>query len=124
MIFGVGIDVVEISRIKKTLANNKFAKKILTPAEHQYYQNLSNSRKIEFLAGRFAAKEAFAKALGCGIGKNFSWQDLSILPDKLGAPICSLSTKLPKKFPTKLSKFNCSISHTKTLAQAIVIIST
>src|SRR5690625_5764338 len=71
MIKAIGIDLIELKRIEASIdKSDKFMQRILTPKEQEHFQNLrSQSRKVEFLAGRFAAKEAFAKATGQGIGK-------------------------------------------------------
>lgn len=79
-ITGLGMDAVELSRIEKIVAEPKtFLQKVLTPAELEKYNSLPTKRKVEFLAGRFAAKEAYAKALGTGIGQHVSFQDIEVL---------------------------------------------
>src|SRR5690606_495277 len=73
--------------IKQTYDRNpKFKNRILTPSERERLESLSEMRKIEYLAGRFAAKEAFAKAYGTGIGKDLSFQDIEIVTDDRGKP--------------------------------------
>lgn len=85
MIVGIGTDLVDISRIEKSIARNPqaLAKRVLTAAELEKY--LAHSKPADYLAKRFAAKEAAAKALGTGIGK-LSWQDLEIDNNEAGAP--------------------------------------
>ena len=84
-ITGLGMDAVELSRIEKIVAEPKtFLRKVLTPAELEKYNSLPTKRKVEFLAGRFAAKEAYAKALGTGIGQHVSFQDIEVLNDASG----------------------------------------
>lgn len=122
MIIGVGIDLVEISRITKANINANFAQKILTPSEILIYTRYPKARQIEFLAGRFATKEAFAKAMGSGIGKDFMLHDLSVLSNKRGAPIVEFSERFEKKVNKNKLKIHISITHIKDLAQAIVII--
>ncbi|WP_101846609.1 holo-ACP synthase [Halobacillus sp. Marseille-P3879] len=86
MIKGIGIDLIELDRIKQSIKrNDRFVQRILTKEEHGRYEQLNEHRKIEFLAGRFAAKEAFAKAAGTGIG-TLSFQDIEVLPGENGAP--------------------------------------
>lgn len=114
MIIGTGIDIVELKRIELAMNNYRFIKRILTDKEQLFFNDLSNRRKIEFLAGRFAAKEAFAKAIGTGFGKQLSWQDIEITPDHYGKPI--LVSILAK------GKVHLSISHSKEYAVANVII--
>lgn len=88
MIEGIGIDLLEIKRIREILSNNKnFPKRILTEKEYTHFLDLTKHRQIEFLAGRFAAKEAFSKAYGSGIGSEISFQDLEILPNDQNEPI-------------------------------------
>jgi len=115
MITGLGIDIVELKRISEAInRNSKFVKRILTGKEQSYFDRLSYRRKVEFLAGRFAAKEAFVKAVGSGIGKLYSWQDIEIIPAENGKPL--LQTK------TAIGKIHLSISHSKEYAVANVII--
>jgi holo-[acyl-carrier protein] synthase len=88
MIKGIGTDIVAIDRIS---LEDAFVKRILTTKEIQLFEEMTNkTRKQEFLAGRFAAKEALMKALGTGIGSS-SFQDFTILPDALGQPRCELA---------------------------------
>jgi holo-[acyl-carrier protein] synthase len=87
MIKGIGMDIIELDRIRKSmLKNNRFISRILTEKEREVFHTLKNEhRKTEYAAGRFAAKEAVAKALGRGIGK-LSFQHIEVLTDKNGAP--------------------------------------
>lgn len=87
MIKGIGMDIVELERIKQTYERNpKFKNRILTETERIKFESLSEKRKIEYLAGRFAAKEAFSKAYGTGIGKDLSFLDIEIVTDDRGKP--------------------------------------
>lgn len=115
MIEGIGIDLVEIKQVKKLLdRQDAFYQRILTPNEQAHYSTLSKHRQLEFVAGRYAAKEAFSKAMGTGIGKNVSFQDIEVLPNEKNKPIAE----------TKLFAGNVhlSISHTETYAVAQVIL--
>lgn len=86
MILGIGVDIVELARIKRLLEkNNRFSERILTKAEQEKAMGLSAHRRTEYVAGRFAAKEAFAKANGTGIGK-LSFQQIEIINHANGAP--------------------------------------
>ncbi|OZM55767.1 holo-ACP synthase [Lottiidibacillus patelloidae] len=114
MIIGTGIDIVEIQRIAKLMTNEKFIKRVLTEREQAKLTTLSEKRKIEFLAGRFAAKEAYAKALGTGIGKELSFQDVEIVNDSLGKPFVQVENK---NF-----KAHVSISHSHDYAIAQIIL--
>src|SRR5690606_39406938 len=88
MILGIGIDLVELERIRRFGAE-RLARRILTERERAYLPR-SEGRILEFLAGRFAAKEAVSKAAGTGIGK-LSFQDIEILPDERSCPQVRLS---------------------------------
>ncbi|MEJ8778060.1 holo-ACP synthase [Pseudogracilibacillus sp. ICA-222130] len=87
MVKGIGIDIVEITRMKKAIdKNSRVVKRILTENEYIHYTTLSTERrKLEYVAGRFAAKEAYAKAAGTGLGK-LSLQHIEILSNECGAP--------------------------------------
>jgi len=79
MIFGHGIDLQEISAVKKAYDRNpRFAKKVLTPKEWERFESLSGNRQMSYLAGRWAGKEAFSKAWGTGIGA-VGFKDIEIL---------------------------------------------
>lgn len=114
MISGIGMDIVEINRIENMLKRHmKFPERILTENELEKFSSLSDRRKIEFLSGRFAAKEAFSKAYGTGIGKNLSFLDIEIRNDEYGKPVI---------IRPSLNKVHVSISHSKEYAVAQVII--
>ena len=95
MIYGIGTDIVNIDRIKSILEKNqkRFASKILTVEEYNFYNN-NKSSEANYFAKRFAAKEAFSKALGTGIGKDLSFQDICIKNDNKGKPYFSFSKKI------------------------------
>ncbi|GAB2489325.1 holo-ACP synthase [Alkalibacterium psychrotolerans] len=114
MIVGVGLDVVEIERINKAyIRKPTFSQRVLTEKELEIFNALKGSRQIEFLAGRFSAKEAFSKALGTGIGKT-TFLDIEILPDSRGKPVITVGPFSGNAW--------VSISHTDTLAIAQVIL--
>lgn len=87
MIKGIGLDIIERERIDQSLQKDeRLVRRVLTEKEQKLFHQLTaQSRKVEFLAGRFAVKEAFAKAVGTGIGK-LSFQHINVLPDTSGAP--------------------------------------
>src|SRR5699024_12542092 len=93
MIKEIGIDIIELDRIEKAvLKNNRFPARVLTNKEINIYEDFStDKRKVEFLAGRFAVKEAFYKARGTGIGE-ISCQDIEVLPNEAGSHCLSVST--------------------------------
>ena len=114
MIIGIGLDIAEISRIKDAyLKRETFSERVLTPAEQEIFSSLKGTRKLEFLAGRYAAKEAFSKAVGTGIGK-LGFQDIEIIPDRYGKPVVENS-------PFKGQVF-LSITHTDSIVAAQVIL--
>lgn len=91
MIVGIGLDVTELDRITQAYERRKtFAERILTVKEQALFYKMSGTRQMEFLAGRYAVKEAFSKALGTGIGK-LSFQDMEVLPNSKGKPIMTES---------------------------------
>jgi len=88
MIFGIGCDIVNIDRIQSTL--DKFRDKFLNRVFTEQEIRLSRSaNSVFYYAKRFSAKEAYAKAAGCGIGKKINFQDIEILNDENGAPYFS-----------------------------------
>lgn len=114
MIQGIGLDIIEIERIHQLrIRQQRFPEKILTKTEFESYQVVKESRKSEYLAGRFAAKEAFSKAMGTGIGKEISLQDMEIAVDDRGKPY------FKKPFEKGV---HLSITHSKQYAAAQVII--
>lgn len=114
MISGIGLDIVELQRIKKIAERQvKFADRILTPFEKETYEQLSGKRRVEFLAGRFAAKEAFAKAFGTGIGAKLSFLDIQVENDESGKPFIRKPLQ---------NGVHLSITHSTEYAAAQVII--
>ena len=114
MIIGIGLDIVELGRIRRIDGKSaKFRERILTEQELAEYAALSPGRKTEFLAGRFAAKEAFGKANGTGIGAGCSFQDIEIRKDPKGKPGIFF-----RQQETGL----VSITHTKEYAAAQVLL--
>jgi len=116
---GIGNDIIEIDRIGALYTRFKthFTKKLFTQAEIDYCMKKSNP--IPSFAARFAAKEAIAKALGCGFGAQLSWQDLSIILDDLGKPHVLFSTKAQKAFFSPTILLSISHCHAYSLATAI-----
>lgn len=114
MIIGIGIDIVELDRMKEIIEKNpKFIDRVLTDAEKAVFNGLGDKRKVEFLGGRFACKEAFSKAYGTGIGK-IQLKDIEILREENGRPVIVNSP-----FDGKV---HVSISHTDQTAVAQVIL--
>ena len=125
IIFGIGTDIVDISRIKKLFNKNKRLKKrIFSLKEIEYCEWRTN--KIASYSKRFAAKEAFAKALGTGISKGISINEISVNNNKNGAPFIELlgKTKIIFKNSTNKKKnIYLSLSDEKKYALAMVVIS-
>lgn len=116
MILGHGIDLQAVEAIRQAVEKRpRFASRVLTASELAVFEQLSGQRRYEYLAGRWAAKEAFAKAMGTGIGK-LKFLDLEVLADDKGAPYFS-------RHPFE-GRVWLSISHSAGLAQASVILET
>jgi holo-[acyl-carrier protein] synthase len=117
LIIGLGVDLVELNRIEKVMdRNNRFIKRVLTNREiERLEQKGSISRKVEYVAGRFAAKEAYAKANGTGIGKELSFLDIEVIPNENGKPEIFING-------SKNNAALLSISHGKEFVIAQVII--
>ena len=114
MIVGHGIDIEELASIQNAVEKRKgFAQRVLTDKEMERFASLKGRRQIEYLAGRWSAKEAFSKAMGTGIGK-LGFQDLEVLNDEKGAPYFSKSPFSGKVW--------LSISHTDQFVTASVIL--
>lgn len=115
----MGTDIVEIARIQKLLegsAGRRFLERVLTEKERALAEQ-RDARLSEFVAGRFAAKEAVVKALGCGIGGEVGFHDLQIVPDAKGKPICSISdTSLQRLGIVDSLRLHLSISHSQNYA--------
>jgi holo-[acyl-carrier protein] synthase len=127
MIYGVGTDIVKIARIEHILSKNKegFVARILTPHEKDLFENRNANPNsgARFLAKRFAAKEAFAKAFGTGIGADVSFQDLMVKNDDKGKPFFVPSEKLRLKLlELGIKKAHLSLSDEQENAVAFVVI--
>ena len=123
-ILGIGVDIVENSRINKSLKNNLFIKRIFSNTEILIAKKLKD--KKSYYSRRFAAKEAFAKSIGTGFRNNLNFKDISIVNDKMGKPLFIISEKIKKiiKKEFKVSSFNffLSISGEKKYSIAYVIL--
>lgn len=127
MIYGIGHDVLEISRISalmKGRLRDKFMERVLTAREIEL--GLCRERRLpEYLAGRFSAKEAIVKAFGCGIGEVIGFTDIEVVPNELGKPEVILSAEawsrlnLPKG---QNYKIHLTITHERHLASAFAVV--
>ena len=123
MIVGIGIDLVEISRIRAIHQRHpqRFVERILTPAERQYV--LRHADPSARLAGRWAVKEAALKALGTGLSNGIRWQDVEVLPDGRGKPIMTLHGNARNRAAELgATLFHCTITHAQDMAMAQVIL--
>lgn len=116
MIIGIGIDMIELRRMARNIDRDAFIHRVLTPEERELFKPLRGKRKTEFLAGRFSAKEAYAKARGTGLGKFLSLQDISIINDEFGKPV------LRDRKAEANQNIHLSITHTDDYAGAFVVI--
>ena len=123
-ILGIGVDIIENSRISKSLKNDLFIKRIFSTTEILTAKKLKN--KNSFYSKRFAAKEAFSKSLGTGFRNGFNFKDISVMNNKAGKPSFIITNKINKivKEQFKISKFNffLSISDEKKYSIAYVIL--
>ena len=123
-ILGVGVDIVENSRISKSLRNHIFIKRIFSNSEILIAKDIKN--KKNYYSKRFAAKEAFAKSIGTGFRDNLNFKDISIINDKLGKPSFVITEKIKKiikkQFKTSSFNFFLSISDEKKYSIAYVIL--
>lgn len=122
MIKGIGVDMVEIGRVRKLIEKDRgFAERIFTPREIAYCEG--KFFKAQHYAARFTAKEAFFKALGTGFRDGMGWQDVEVENDALGKPQLRLAAVALQKFEKrKLKKALLSLSHTREMAVALVVI--
>jgi holo-[acyl-carrier protein] synthase len=123
MIFGIGADIVEVERVEKIYARHghHFVKNILTPRELALLDGKTG--KAEFIAGRWAAKEAFSKALGTGMCIECAFVEIEILPDDRNAPRIALLGETAKTAERLgISAVHVSISHERHYAVANVVL--
>ena len=124
-IFGIGTDIVSIDRMKKSLKNKKFIKRVFNDQEILKCKKIKDFNNC--FAKRFAAKEAFSKALGTGISSGIKFNEIIVLNKKSGKPFINLVgvTKqiLKKKFKGTRTKLSLSLSDEKKYAVAFVAIS-
>ncbi len=122
MIFGIGIDLIEVQRVADKLNKKEgFAQLVFSAKEIAYCEIKAN--KFEHYAARFAAKEAFFKALGTGWKNGTAFNEVEITGDEEGKPELVLLGKTAATIEAmKLGRISVSLSHLKTMASAIVII--
>ncbi len=123
MIVSIGIDIIEVYRIRETLARTpRFAERVFTEKEREYC-DAKGAAAVQSYAARFAAKEAFLKALKTGWRGRITWQDMEILNDAQGVPNLSIYGEARILLENlQANKIHLSISHTTDHAVAQVIL--
>jgi holo-[acyl-carrier protein] synthase len=123
MIRGIGVDIVKVDRIEQAVERwgNRFLKRIFTAAEIERCQQ--RARPAQCLALRFAAKEAFAKALGLGMRKGLRWRDIEVVHDHLGKPDLLLHNQAQRLLEAvEASRTWLSLSDERESALAVVVL--
>jgi len=123
-ILGIGVDIIQNSRIKKAIKNKSFVSRIFSKSEITNSKKKNN--KTNYFAKRFAAKEAFIKSIGIGIRKGINFKDIYVINDKSGKPNIKFSNKVNnliiKKFKTRNFDIFLSLSDEKNYSIAFVVI--
>ncbi len=125
MVFGTGVDMVEINRIKSLYKKygQKFLDRIFSRKEIDYALTKSNEKSaMSSLAARFAAKEAFVKALGTGVIKHINLKYINVDIDEKGKPSIRLKREIPYFTDNGIKEIHLSMSHTKEYAIAMVVL--
>jgi holo-[acyl-carrier protein] synthase len=121
MILGVGIDIVDIHEIEESLREEGFQRRVFTGAETDSVQRYR--QQAEHLAGKFAVKEAFMKAIGAGLGQSVTFTEIEILSEETGKPYVAISGEAKRRFDNFAAKqIHASISHAGGVAVAVVIL--
>ena len=126
-ILGLGCDILEVGRIENLLRKGResFIKRVLTPEEIAEYERRSDKsapRGTLYVATRYCAKEAFSKAMGTGVGAQFSFQDLSVLNSDSGAPVLVYSERLENWLQSRRAQAKISISDEQNYVMSTVIL--
>ena len=123
MIVGMGVDLIEIERVKHAHLKHglRFIERLFTPAESQYC--LKQKDPYPSLAGRFAVKEAVIKAFGHGFGGKWKWTHIEVVREKSGKPTLRLRGIMEKlRLERKINNVHLSIAHNKKDATAVVLL--
>lgn len=120
MIIQTGIDLVETARIEKSIKNPRFLTRVFSEKELALFDMKSGAGRIQRIAAGFAAKEAFAKAIGTGV-RGFFLREVSLLRGSLGAPVLELTGKAAAVAGRSGFSFSVSVTHTEHYASAVVI---
>lgn len=121
MILGVGIDLCDAQRIEKSMAKQSFCDYVYAPAEQALLESLSGKRRAETAAANFAAKEAFLKAAGTGLG-GFALSELALLRAENGAPYFELLGRAATWAAQRGLTVHVSLTHENGLANAMVVL--
>ena len=125
-ILGIGVDIVEHKRIQKLIKNPLFKKRIYSSKELKQSNDVNN--KVAYFSKRFAAEEAFSKALGTGFRINLNFKDIEVVNNKMGKPYYVKNKKITKIIQKnfKIKNYKCflSISDEKNYSTAFAIIQT
>ncbi len=129
MIYGVGTDICDVRRIATTLARRgeRFAEKVLGPHEIEVFRTRRakvEARGISYLATRFSAKEAFAKAIGLGLRMPMTWRDCEIVKAASGKPQIRLHGALAAWFDARRLHAHVSVSDETDYAASFVVVET
>ena len=120
MISGIGVDIVDISRIERLLISPRFLERVFTENERARFERVNHSPQS--IAGVFAAKEAVSKALGTGF-RGFNTRDIEILPDNSGSPFVHLYNGALERFSyLGGASIHISISHERNYAVAMAVL--
>jgi holo-[acyl-carrier protein] synthase len=123
MVFGIGTDIIEVKRMQRHLENNDALRmKLYTDGERAYCER-ANVMKYQSYAARFAAKEAFFKALGTGYRYGMAFHEIEVMNDELGKPFIKPHGKVKEYLETnKVKHIHLTISHVKKMASAFVVL--
>ncbi|GAB4248369.1 MAG: holo-[acyl-carrier-protein] synthase [Acidobacteriota bacterium] len=122
MVIGIGIDIVEVERIRQALQDGEaLARRVFTERELTYCRERKN--QFQHFAGRFAAKEAAMKALGTGWQEGIRWRDVEVIPGDLGQPELVFHGKAEELFTAKGGRrSHVTITHASAYAVAAVVL--
>lgn len=122
MIFGIGTDIIEVSRMERHMkANSGLREKLFTAREQAYADDKATT--YQHYAARFAAKEAFFKALGTGYRYGMAFHEIEVVNDELGKPIIHTHGKVKEYIENEgVQHIHLSISHVKEMASAFVVL--
>ncbi len=121
MIVGIGVDLVSTEKVAESVKSEAFRRKVFTPAEIKSCKEIANA--AEHYAGKFAAKEAFMKAIGKGIRQEVWFTQIEVLNHATGAPYIQVSSEAERMLSTLgVEQVHISISHTEGMAVAMIVL--